>query len=198
MIPMYVNVTGPGDYHIPGFTDKRTNETDSNRRTAPSFTCAPRTTQPYWPEYEVVSNQILLLSWCLINYLKYSLAGFQRSWLPWHEQIQPKVQAKHWNPRVFDSKRCALPGHRWEESGAAEEHPKPVRLNDQGVQSKRQASYLKWQMLDAQDDERGWDDAGAGLPNPVLTLHREASWGDWGAQEWQLWVDQEQAAHNTE
>ena len=43
MIPMYVNVTGPGDYNIPGFTDKFANESNSNKRTAPSFTCAPKT-----------------------------------------------------------------------------------------------------------------------------------------------------------
>lgn len=43
LIPMYVNVTGPGDYNIPGFTDKMANESNSNKRTAPSFTCAPKT-----------------------------------------------------------------------------------------------------------------------------------------------------------
>ena len=35
LIPMYVNVTGPGDYDIPGFTNKFAYETNSNKRTAP-------------------------------------------------------------------------------------------------------------------------------------------------------------------
>jgi hypothetical protein len=55
-VPMYVNVTGPGDYSIPGFTDKMATEVDSRKWTAPSFTCAPRTKQPWLPEYEVVSS----------------------------------------------------------------------------------------------------------------------------------------------
>ena len=45
---MYVNVTGPGDYNIPGFADRYLGESqpDSNKRTAP-------TKKPYWPSYEV-------------------------------------------------------------------------------------------------------------------------------------------------
>lgn len=56
--PMYVNVTGPGDYHVPGFADRIFGEPESYKRTAPSFTCAPKTKQPYFPGYEVVSTQI--------------------------------------------------------------------------------------------------------------------------------------------
>ena len=53
-VPMYHNVTGPGDYDLPGFgQDSFFGEPDSNKRTAPSFTLAPRTKQPYWPTYEV-------------------------------------------------------------------------------------------------------------------------------------------------
>ena len=50
---MYINVTGPGDYDIPGFADRSFGEADSNKRTAPAFTLAPKTKQPYWPGYEV-------------------------------------------------------------------------------------------------------------------------------------------------
>jgi hypothetical protein len=50
---MYVNVTGPGDYEIPGFANRMFGEADSNKRTAPKFTLAPRTKQPYWKGYEV-------------------------------------------------------------------------------------------------------------------------------------------------
>jgi len=55
MVPMYVNVTGPGDYNIPGFADRYLGESqpDSNKRTAPSYTLAPKTKKPYWPSYEV-------------------------------------------------------------------------------------------------------------------------------------------------
>ena len=43
-VPMYINVTGPGDYNIPGFAEKSyMGEVDSNKRTAPAFTLAPRT-----------------------------------------------------------------------------------------------------------------------------------------------------------
>ena len=59
IIPMYVNVTGPGDYNIPGFGEGYMGEIDSNKRTAPSFTLAPKTKQPYWPSYEVVSKDVL-------------------------------------------------------------------------------------------------------------------------------------------
>lgn len=51
---MYINVTGPGDYTIPSnFADVSIRETDSNKRTAPSYSLAPKTKQPYWPQYEV-------------------------------------------------------------------------------------------------------------------------------------------------
>ena len=50
---MYLNVTGPGDYEVPGFADRHYGEPNSNKRTAPAFTLAPRTKQPYWPSYEV-------------------------------------------------------------------------------------------------------------------------------------------------
>jgi hypothetical protein len=45
IVPMYVNVTGPGDYNIPGFADRTPCEgtVDSNKRTAPSYTLAPKT-----------------------------------------------------------------------------------------------------------------------------------------------------------
>ena len=53
-VPMYVNVTGPGDYDIPGFAEQSNmGEPDSNKRTAPSFTLAPKTKQPYFPTYEI-------------------------------------------------------------------------------------------------------------------------------------------------
>ena len=57
-VPMYVNVTGPGDYSIPGFTDKFSTEVDSNKRTAPSFSLANHTKQPYWPKFDIVSRFI--------------------------------------------------------------------------------------------------------------------------------------------
>lgn len=64
--PMYVNVSGPGDYNIPGFTDKYANESNSNKRTAPSFSMGANTKQPYWPKFDLVSiDQSILL---LINY----------------------------------------------------------------------------------------------------------------------------------
>lgn len=50
---MYVNVTGPGDYDVPNFLQKDFTEADSQKRTAPCFTLAPKTKQPYWPQYEV-------------------------------------------------------------------------------------------------------------------------------------------------
>ena len=53
MIPMYVNVTGPGDYTIHGFADSSFGEADSNKRNAPRYSLAPKTKQPYWPQYEV-------------------------------------------------------------------------------------------------------------------------------------------------
>lgn len=41
---MYFNVTGPGDYEVPGFAhDSFYGDPDSNKRTAPSFTLAPKT-----------------------------------------------------------------------------------------------------------------------------------------------------------
>ena len=52
-VPMYVNVTGPGDYDVPNFLQKDFTEADSQKRTAPCFTLAPKTKQPYWPQYEV-------------------------------------------------------------------------------------------------------------------------------------------------
>ena len=58
---MYVNVTGPGDYDIPNFLQKDFNEADSQKRTAPCFTLAPKTKQPYWPQYEVVSTMLSLV-----------------------------------------------------------------------------------------------------------------------------------------
>lgn len=54
---MYINQTGPGDYNIPGFANSsHLGEPDSNKRTAPAFTLGPKTKQPYWPGYEVVSG----------------------------------------------------------------------------------------------------------------------------------------------
>ena len=50
---MYINVTGPGDYDIPGLNQGNPGEIESNKRTAPAFTLAPKTKQPYWPSYEV-------------------------------------------------------------------------------------------------------------------------------------------------
>lgn len=53
-VPMYHNVTGPGDYDIPGFAEKSNlGEPDSNHRTAPKFTLAPKTKQPYFKNYEI-------------------------------------------------------------------------------------------------------------------------------------------------
>ena len=49
IVPMYINLTGPGDYEVPGFAERSYGEPDSNKRTAPAFTLAPRTKQPYWP-----------------------------------------------------------------------------------------------------------------------------------------------------
>lgn len=93
LIPMYVNVTGPGDYTIPGFTNKLAQESDSRKWTAPSFTCAPRTKQPWLPEYEVVSIVIVLLSSVLM--LSINFAGFQRARFPRDEPIPPQVQTDH-------------------------------------------------------------------------------------------------------
>lgn len=50
---MYVNVTGPGDYTINGFAETSFGEADSNKRNAPRYSLAPKTKQPYWPQYEV-------------------------------------------------------------------------------------------------------------------------------------------------
>lgn len=58
IIPMYVNVTGPGDYNIPGFADRPLGEAESYKRQGPSYTFAPRTKQPYFPGYEVVSASL--------------------------------------------------------------------------------------------------------------------------------------------
>ena len=53
IVPMYLNVTGPGDYDVPGFAERPNGEAESHKRTAPAFTLAPKTKQPYWPGYEV-------------------------------------------------------------------------------------------------------------------------------------------------
>lgn len=51
---MYYNVTGPGDYNIPGFANQSYyGEMESSRRTYPAYSLAPKTKQPYWPSYEV-------------------------------------------------------------------------------------------------------------------------------------------------
>ena len=50
---MYYNVTGPGDYNIPGFANQFYGEMESSRRTYPAYSLAPKTKQPYWPSYEV-------------------------------------------------------------------------------------------------------------------------------------------------
>mmetsp|Transcript_11145 Transcript_11145/g.15009 ORF Transcript_11145/g.15009 Transcript_11145/m.15009 type:complete len:80 (-) Transcript_11145:881-1120(-) len=50
---MYLNVTGPGDYDIPGFTSKFLGEAESGKRTFPAYSLAPKTKQPYWPSYDV-------------------------------------------------------------------------------------------------------------------------------------------------
>lgn len=42
-VPMYVNVTGPGDYEIPSFVQRDFTEADSRKRAAPCFTIAPKT-----------------------------------------------------------------------------------------------------------------------------------------------------------
>ena len=49
---MYVNLAGPGDYDIPGFADREYGEAYSEHRTCPRFTMAPKTKQPYFPNYE--------------------------------------------------------------------------------------------------------------------------------------------------
>lgn len=43
IVPMYLNVTGPGDYDVPGFAERYYGEPESNKRTAPAFTLAPKT-----------------------------------------------------------------------------------------------------------------------------------------------------------
>ena len=50
---MYTNVTGPGDYNIPGFANQFYGEQESVKRTYPAYSMGPRTKQPYWPSYEV-------------------------------------------------------------------------------------------------------------------------------------------------
>ena len=52
---MYVNLTGPGDYDVPSFVQRDFKEADSLKRAAPSYSLAPKTKQPYFPQYEVVS-----------------------------------------------------------------------------------------------------------------------------------------------
>jgi len=52
-VPMYMNVTGPGDYTVPSFASRTFGEIESNKRTAPGYTIRPKTKQPYWPSYEV-------------------------------------------------------------------------------------------------------------------------------------------------
>ena len=50
---MYWNVTGPGDYNVPGFANQYNGEVESQRRTYPSYSMGPNTKQPYWPTYAV-------------------------------------------------------------------------------------------------------------------------------------------------
>lgn len=50
---MYQNSTGPGDYESPGFAERMYGDPDATKRTYPAYTFGPKTTQPYFPQYEV-------------------------------------------------------------------------------------------------------------------------------------------------
>ena len=49
-----MNMTGPGDHTIPRFGDRQLSEiANSNKKTAPCYSLAPKTKQPYFPQYEL-------------------------------------------------------------------------------------------------------------------------------------------------
>ena len=51
-IPNYVNEVGPGEYNVPRYSATM-NISVSQNRNAPQFSLAPKTKQPYFPQFEV-------------------------------------------------------------------------------------------------------------------------------------------------